>query len=100
MRRLPVVAEDPAIIAELERIRRLSDLANRANVNGGFMSGMPRPIPAVCANRRCGFHWCGRDAIRAPSLEMCRCFWCGSKLVPLTAASLPRQGELPLEKAR
>lgn len=62
------------------------------------------PIPAKC--RKCGYDWidavrppCAnvirlfphlrndpprmvRDAIRAPSLEMCRCFWCGGRLKP------------------
>lgn len=62
------------------------------------------PIPARCA--KCGYDWVDgvktpsrqlvrlfplardlgpvvcRDAIRAPSLRQCRCFWCGGELRP------------------
>ena len=39
------------------------------------------PIPAQCP--RCKYSWVGRDAIRAPSLANCGCFWCGSlRLIP------------------
>lgn len=37
------------------------------------------PIPAKCP--KCKFDWVKRDAIRAPSLMNCRCFWCGSRLI-------------------
>ena len=64
------------------------------------------PIPAKCVNPRCGYDWVdgvresspqllrlwphlrgdpprpNRDAIRAPSLRGCRCFWCGGALIP------------------
>ena len=68
---------------QLNRIHYLSDLANRANVNAGFMAGMPKPIPAICTNAKCRFHWTGRDAIRSPSLENVRCFWCQSTIEPI-----------------
>jgi predicted Zn-ribbon and HTH transcriptional regulator len=38
------------------------------------------PIPAKCA--KCKRNWLGRDAIRAPSLDNCRCFYCGGQLKP------------------
>ena len=38
------------------------------------------PLPAKCG--KCGRNWVGRDAIRAPSLRQCRCFYCGGKLLP------------------
>lgn len=62
------------------------------------------PIPARC--EKCGYDWIDgiktvsrqimklfplradpgpimcRDAIRAPSLRGCRCFWCGGRLLP------------------
>lgn len=37
------------------------------------------PIPAICKR---GHNWTGRDAIRAPSLRNCLCFWCGTPLRP------------------
>lgn len=37
------------------------------------------PIPARCTR---GHAWIGRDAIRAPSLRNCCCFWCGAPLRP------------------
>lgn len=73
---------------QLDRIRYLSDLANRANVNAGFLRGMPKPINARCVNPKCRFHWCGRDAIRSPSLGNVRCFWCQSELEPLAASDV------------
>lgn len=41
------------------------------------------PLPAVCA--RCGREFVGPEAIMAPSLDCCQCFYCGGhggRLVP------------------
>ncbi len=34
------------------------------------------PIPAYC--QKCGHEFLGREAITAPSLQNCICFWCSS----------------------
>lgn len=42
------------------------------------------PIPAICTGPE-PHEWIdgnGNGAIRAPSLQNCRCFWCGRPLVP------------------
>jgi hypothetical protein len=39
------------------------------------------PIPAQCKGPH-KHNWTGRDAIRAPSLGNCCCFWCGAPLRP------------------
>jgi hypothetical protein len=39
------------------------------------------PIPSICKN--CKYKWVGRDAITAPSLYNCICFWCKGPLIPL-----------------
>ena len=74
---------------------------------------MGNPIPARCV--KCRRHFIDgetitvwdyskclakeivcRDAIRAPQLENCRCFWCGGNLRPLDPESYRRrQKELP-----
>jgi hypothetical protein len=41
------------------------------------------PIAARCV--RCAYFWTERDAIRAPSLRGCSCFWCHGELVALDA---------------
>jgi hypothetical protein len=41
------------------------------------------PIAARCV--RCAYFWAERDAIRAPSLRGCSCFWCHGELVALDA---------------
>lgn len=38
------------------------------------------PIPAKCS--KCRRVFVGRDAIRAPSLDNCSCWYCWGKLVP------------------
>jgi predicted Zn-ribbon and HTH transcriptional regulator len=38
------------------------------------------PIPAKCT--KCKRNWTGKDAIRAPSLKICRCFYCDGELIP------------------
>jgi hypothetical protein len=38
------------------------------------------PIPAKCS--KCKRVFLGRDAIRAPSLACCSCFYCHGKLIP------------------
>lgn len=38
------------------------------------------PLPAKCS--KCGRVFVGRDAIRAPSLENCSCWYCWGKLKP------------------
>ena len=52
------------------------DELRRAEV---FASDEIVPIPARCKR---GHDWVGPDAIRAPSLHNCRCFWCGAELRP------------------
>lgn len=42
---------------------------------------LSNPMPARCVG--CGYQWTGRDAIRAPSLRNCSCFWCHGELVAL-----------------
>lgn len=37
-------------------------------------------LPAKCS--KCNRAFVGRDAIRAPSLRQCCCFWCHGPLVP------------------
>lgn len=49
------------------------------------------PIPAGCA--KCNYRWIGPDAIRAPSLENCSCFYCGGRLVPLDKEGYKRRLE-------
>lgn len=49
------------------------------------------PIPAKCA--KCNYQWAGRDAIRAPSLKNCSCFYCGGRLVPLDKEGYKRRLE-------
>lgn len=72
---------------------------------------MNNPIPAVCAKCRRKFvdgeivrcfdgtqvkEIVCNDAIRAPQLENCLCFYCGGKLLPLDADGYRRrQAELP-----
>lgn len=41
-------------------------------------NALPDPIPAKCP--KCGYNWIGRDAIVAPTLSNCCCFWCSSPL--------------------
>ena len=41
-------------------------------------SGLPLPISAKC--KKCGYNWIGNDAISAPSLLGCLCFWCHGEL--------------------
>ena len=59
------------------------------------------PIPAEC--RKCRAKWIDegkfKDAIRAPTLDGCRCFYCGGNLKPLdrTAYNL-RLKELPKDR--
>ncbi len=58
------------------------------------------PIPAIC--KKCGQRWedgphaKSNGAIRAPSLDNCRCFYCGGRLRPLDPMSYAeRLRELP-----
>jgi hypothetical protein len=52
------------------------------------------PIPACCL--KCKRRFEGRDAIGAPTLEMCRCFYCGGNLRPIDKkAYAQRLIELP-----
>jgi hypothetical protein len=51
-------------------------------------------IPAICAG--CGYLWVGLDAIRAPALAGCRCFWCGGRLRALRRPVPAVAGQLPL----
>lgn len=37
------------------------------------------PLPAKCS--KCKRNWIGKDAIRAPHLDIARCFYCGGQLV-------------------
>lgn len=50
---------------------------------------LDNPIPAECV--RCGYQWVDsdkyKDAIRAPSLDNCACFFCWSGLRPLDEAA-------------
>lgn len=39
------------------------------------------PIPAQCKGKH-NHPWVGVDAINAPSLRGCVCFWCGAELRP------------------
>lgn len=39
------------------------------------------PMEAGC--EKCGYLWVGRDAIRAPTLRNCSCFWCHGRLIAL-----------------
>ena len=48
------------------------------------------PLAAQC--RRCGHEFIGREAIKAPSLQNCMCFWCHSgklRLLPRYPSPVP-----------
>lgn len=52
------------------------------------LSVFDAPLEGIAARcNGCGFRWVGRDAIRAPSLAGCRCFWCAGELVEFAGAT-------------
>lgn len=81
----------PPRLSEEERVELLAARRAQARlereVPWGFSYGrdfiLENPIAALCSG--CGYRWTGRDAIRAPSLRGCSCFWCRGEMVALDA---------------
>lgn len=64
-----------------EQILEALEAGEQLTLFHGFEAdGLPPPIPAKCP--KCRYDWVDKDAIRAPSLSGCCCFWCHSLLRP------------------